>query len=176
MDPIKLALAMPSTAARPRATHHAGAASRTNVARDPTGFFGRDAELSRIEAWLASGERLVTLLGPGGIGKSRLAREFASRWVATASERTAWFCDLAEARDLDAMCARVAEILHVPLQSTHSTEARVSQLEHALESRRELLVVLDNFEQVVDAAPVVARLAEAAPADNGSAPHTPTTP
>jgi predicted ATPase/Tfp pilus assembly protein PilF len=154
---------MPSTAARPRATHHAGAASRTNVARDPTGFFGRDAELSRIEAWLASGERLVTLLGPGGIGKSRLAREFASRWVATASERTAWFCDLAEARDLDAMCARVAEILHVPLQSTHSTEARVSQLEHALESRRELLVVLDNFEQLIEHAGVIARWHDAAP-------------
>src|SRR5262245_19943829 len=99
-----------------------------------TMFVGREAELAALARAVESGARLVTLVGPGGVGKTRLALEYLR-------EREACFCDVADADTEDAL---VAEILR-RLGSTGS-------LVEALKTRGDMLLVLDNFEQLVRAA------------------------
>ena len=88
-------------------------------------------------------ERLLTLLGPGGIGKTRLSVRYG--W-----ERLAWwpggvwFCDLADARTFDGMTQSVAAALDVTLGRTDP----VTQLGHAIASHGRCLIILDNFEQI----------------------------
>lgn len=106
-------------------------------------FIGRDATRERV-AKLLSEERLVTLTGPGGVGKTRLATEVA-RQLAHAFPGGVWFCDLVAARSLDGIAAAVAKALDLPLEGDP-----VQQVGSALAGRGEVLVVLDNFEQVVE--------------------------
>ena len=117
-----------------------------------TPLVGRRTEHDRVVQMLRQG-RLVTLLGPGGIGKTRLSLSVA----ATAGpdfEDGAVFVPLADATDADLVVAAVAHALAVaevpgePLLDT--------LLEHLADMS--LLLVLDNFEQVLDASPVVAEL------------------
>src|SRR5207245_961073 len=82
-------------------------------------------------------------LGPGGAGKTRLARRFG--WSALESfPGGVWFCDLSEARSLDGVLSCVAAALDVPLERGDPAV----QLGHAIAGRGRALVVLDNFEQV----------------------------
>lgn len=101
-------------------------------------FVGRDPERARIEAALDGGARLVTLVGPGGVGKTRLALEVA------ATRRPAWFCDASDARDAAGLDAALGQGLRGP--------GRHGAVETLLGDLRPGLVVLDNLEQVVDAA------------------------
>lgn len=113
------------------------------------GFVGRADELEDLGRRFTGGSRLVTLVGPPGIGKTRLAMRFASG----ARERFpggVWFCDLTEARSRDGIAAAVARALDVPL----SKGDPLVQLGHAIAGRRRCLVILDNFEQVVEEAPL----------------------
>jgi predicted ATPase len=128
----------------------------TNVEPPPKKFVGRLRELEQMEALLQqSGSRLLTLLGPGGVGKTRLATQFALAHLGRFSGRGkggAWFCDLSEVRTLDGFLNAVAQVLrNAPTRHTSSRE-RVEQLGYALAARGPLLMVLDNFEQVVDLA------------------------
>jgi hypothetical protein len=75
-------------------------------------FLGRVAERAELSAALA-GHRLVTAVGPGGIGKTRLAISVAAD-VATQRRDGAWFVDLVRVTDPTAVIAAVAEALHVP--------------------------------------------------------------
>lgn len=114
---------------------------------------GRERDLATLLAWLGEGDqRLVTLVGPGGIGKSRLAIEVARN----AGERfdRVTFVSLAQVRDPDEVLGAIARELGV----RDTGDARLSeQLGIARAGRRDL-IVLDNFEQVVDAAPDVVSL------------------
>ena len=129
----------------------------TNLSPQPTSFVGRVAELADLHQLFRHGSRLITLLGPGGTGKTRLSMQFASQLVSYFSANSApdvprggtWFCDLTEARDLDGICHAVARALAVPLSPADS----VKQLGHAIKARGEMMLVLDNFEQVVAFAP-----------------------
>ncbi len=127
----------------------------SNVPRERGAFVGRQTELAAIEEAFAGGAPLVTLLGPTGVGKTRLAlRHAALQQEALSSAGGVWFCDLTEARDTTGLCAVVAPLLAVPLLSGPTDDA-VRRLGYAIARRGPLLLVLDNFEQL-DAGAVVA--------------------
>ncbi|MGW4928084.1 DUF4062 domain-containing protein [Agromyces sp. NPDC004153] len=119
-----------------------------------TRLLGRDAELATVTRMLADdGHRLVTLTGPGGIGKSRLAIA-AARAVEASFPDGVVFVDLAPVVDPGLVITTVASTLGIG----DTGEAPIAEtLRVALADRRMLLVV-DNVEQVVEAAPALAAL------------------
>ncbi len=101
---------------------------------------------------------LVTLTGPGGVGKTRLALQVAVEAIQDFLDGVA-FADLAPLADAELVAPTVAHALGVPDSGDESLAAR---LVTTLRERR-ILVVLDNFEQVVEAAPMVGRVLAACP-------------
>ncbi len=119
---------------------------------EPTKFVGRKAALIALRKMLSEGARLVTVLGPAGIGKTRLSLRYADL-NASAYPGGVLFCDVSGAKTVEAVCAAVARALGVTLPSRASDAERAEQLGHALDNRGTMLLVLDNFEQAVAAAP-----------------------
>ncbi len=109
--------------------------------RDP--FVGRASDLAALDERVAGGHRLVSVLGLGGTGKTRLVVQHARRSLPHLPGG-AWFCDLTEARSAHGIVSAVAAALDVPL----GKDDPVVQLGHALAGRGRCLVILDNFEQV----------------------------
>jgi len=122
-------------------------------------FVGRDSELEAVSLMLAHPHtRLVTLTGPPGIGKTRLAIASASAYAERGGGAAA-FVDLAPVRDPALVMGELAQAVGVePRGGTDLT----SQLAAAL-GREERLVVLDNCEHLLDAAPDVGRVLAACP-------------
>lgn len=123
-----------------------------------TGLVGRDADIAALRGMLVSGTRLLTLVGPGGIGKSRLAIATA-RAAAPDFDDGAVFVDLSAVHDPERVPNRIAQALGV-----HDTgdAPLTEQLATALRDRH-ILLVLDNFEQVLEAAPLLTALLASAP-------------
>jgi len=125
-------------------------ARSTNLVPVPTTFFGRRRDLEDLRAAFDGGRRLLTLVAPAGAGKTRLAHRFAETCLGELSRNGGvWFCDLTEARDLDAVCTTVAGVLGVALLSTKTSSEAVARLGDALSRRERILLVLDNCEQAV---------------------------
>src|ERR1700751_1695835 len=123
-----------------------------------TPFVGRDDDVTAVgDLVRAEGVRLVTLTGPGGVGKSRLAVEVAQR-VGAGFEDGVRFVELGSVRAAELVMAAIAAALGL----STSGGALITDLKSYLSARR-LVLVLDNFEQVMGAAPVVAELLGAAP-------------
>jgi len=119
-----------------------------------TPFVGRVREIQEVREMLLGVEvRLVTLTGPGGTGKTRLALQVANTVPASFPDGL-YFVDLAAIREPDLVAARIAQTIGVPATAQWSVTA---DLEAYLRDRQALLI-LDNFEQVVLAGPLVARL------------------
>ncbi len=116
---------------------------RHNLQAERDAFVGRRAELYALAQQLDGGARLLTLLGPGGTGKTRLVRRYAMAWLGEWPGGVS-FCDLSEARSADGIHFAVALALGVPLGKDDSA----LQLGHAIAGRGRCLVILDNFEQV----------------------------
>jgi predicted ATPase/class 3 adenylate cyclase len=133
--------------------------TRNDLPIPPSELIGRDFELLTISERLASpAVRLLTLLGPGGIGKTRLALQVAND-EGTHFEDGIYFVDLAGARTRDAVLQAItAAVLIEPTRDSDLRSALVAQLEG-----RHLLLLLDNFEQVVEAADDIALLLERCP-------------
>ena len=124
---------------------------QTNLPVPVTPFLGRQRELGEIAALLGRGEvRLVTLTGPGGSGKTRLAAQAAAE-VGDEYPDGVWWVALAALRDPQAV-----------LETTASALGTQSSLGDYLAGKR-LLLLLDNFEQVLAAAGAVAGLMAACP-------------
>ena len=132
-----------------------------NLPPQPTALIGRAEELETARAQvLAPGVRLLTLLGPGGVGKTRLAVALAEALRDdTAFPDGVWFVDLAPLPDPAAVPSAIVRALGV--QEPEGRTA-LAALEAALSSRR-LLLVLDNLEHLLGAAGDVARLLGACP-------------
>ncbi len=123
-----------------------------------TSFVGRERDLSALAQLFDAGVRLVTLLGPAGVGKTRLASAYAST-------RSGAFCDLTDAVTAFDVVANLGQTLDVSLSASSTVEEALASLLSRLRADgRERLLVLDNFEQVgVEGVPIVSRLLEAAP-------------
>ena len=129
-----------------------------NLPLSPTMLIGRDNELARITELLGR-QRLVTLIGPGGIGKTRLAVAVA-QLLLTDFDNGAFFVALEDARDRPSVAAAIATALGVREKPDRDLEQGVKEYL----GQRQLLLVLDNFEQVVStAAPLVAELLAESP-------------
>jgi predicted ATPase/class 3 adenylate cyclase len=124
--------------------------SNTNLPRPASSFLGREAELAEVLSRIEQRARLVTLSGPGGTGKTRLALEAASTLVPEYKAGVFWV-GLASLRDPALVTETIAQTLG----------AKDGLAEHIGE--RELLLLLDNLEQVVEAAPELSALLEACP-------------
>ncbi len=120
---------------------------RHSLPADPDAFVGRQPALQAIRRRFEGGAKLVSLLGIGGVGKTRLARRYGWTWLGDYAGGV-WFCDLSSARSLEGVCHAVAQGLDVPLGRTDP----VVQLGDALAGRGRCLVILDNFEQVAEQA------------------------
>src|SRR5689334_3423601 len=111
-------------------------ARKTNLGSDRSSFIGRTRDLSALAMFFESGERLVTVLGPPGIGKTRLAvQHVLNHLPALSEEGGAWFCDLSAATDAEGICSAVGGALGVPMTSGKTTEDTVEQLGRALAGR-----------------------------------------
>jgi len=120
----------------------------------PTALLGRDAELQTLRQWLADpAVRLITLTGPGGAGKTRLALEIAHTIAADSTIRVA-FVPLAATRDPAFVASVIAEVLGLSDVIAADLPMRV----RGACGERQTLLVLDNFEQVLDASPLVGEL------------------
>ena len=130
----------------------------TNLTTPPTAIIGREAEIAEVLDRLEDGARLVTLTGPGGTGKTRLAQEIA----AEALERFAdgvFFVDLAPLRDAADVLPAVAAVLGVREAGGESPRDALARY---LSDRR-LLLVLGNCEQVLAAVADLGALLAACP-------------
>ncbi len=135
------------------------------LAREPSRFVGRVAELGDLEH-RGRECRLVSIVGPAGVGKTRLAlRHAIAVRPQYQSAGGAWFCDLRGARDVDQMSLAVASTLGIADQASRVGDEAAGAVARALLARGRALVVLDNIEQLLPAASaVVARWLDAAPA------------
>ena len=132
---------------------------RHNLPAERDAFVGRHQAQLELAQRFDAGARLVSVLGMGGTGKTRLAIRFAWTWLGDFPGGV-WFCDLSRARNVDGIANAVAHGLDVPLDR----DDPVARLGAAIAGRGACLLVLDNFEQVArHAEETLARWLDAAP-------------
>jgi predicted ATPase/class 3 adenylate cyclase/DNA-binding CsgD family transcriptional regulator len=133
--------------------------SPNNLPIQPTSLIGREKEVAAVVALLCREDvRLVTLTGPGGTGKTRLGLQVAaelSDWF----DDGVFFVNLAPLSDPELILPAIAEVLDVKEMAKYS----LLSLLHGYLREKRLLLLLDNFEQVVRAALPVAELLAACP-------------
>jgi predicted ATPase/serine/threonine protein kinase/tetratricopeptide (TPR) repeat protein len=117
----------------------------SNIIEVSNGFFGRGEELGELKACIDQGHRLITLVGAGGSGKTRLSQHFGLQQTAGFAGGV-WFCDLSEARGAAGLAAAMGSSLDLQLDQSDPK----TQIATALLGRGHALVILDNVEQILD--------------------------
>jgi predicted ATPase/DNA-binding CsgD family transcriptional regulator len=128
-----------------------------NLPAQISSFIGRNHELAELKASLLA-SRLVTLTGPPGTGKTRLALEVASALLEH-YQNGVYFVSLASIQDANLVAHTIAQVLDV---KEAGSESSFTALKATLHDKR-VLLVLDNFEHLLPAAPLVSDLLAAAP-------------
>jgi predicted ATPase/DNA-binding SARP family transcriptional activator/Tfp pilus assembly protein PilF len=147
---------LPVTASAPRRLGPSSA-----IPQQFTRFFGRTGELEQLTEMLLGGTRLITLTGPGGTGKTRLAIEVAQS-LKQRFPGGSWFASLANAWEAKRLPEMIRDTLLLPSQITAPVLDQI--VEHVNATSGPTLLVLDNFEQITaDGAPVVWTLLNRAP-------------
>jgi predicted ATPase/DNA-binding XRE family transcriptional regulator len=124
-----------------------------------TALVGRDADMLTLRRWFEDpAARLITLTGPGGAGKTRLALEIA-RAIAAEGESRVVFVPLAAIRNPAFVVSAIAEALGL----SDVTAVELPKRARKTCANHPVLLVLDNFEQVLEAAPLVAELLASVP-------------
>jgi predicted ATPase len=137
-------------------------AVRHNLPTHTTSFVGREDKLAEIADLLCNPDcRLVTLVGPGGVGKTRLAVEAAASQLA-AFPHGVFFVPLAPVSSADYIVPAVADALDFPFFQREGEEPRQQLLNYLREKR--MLLVLDNFEHLIDGVGLLADMLRGAPA------------
>jgi predicted ATPase/class 3 adenylate cyclase len=127
-----------------------------NLPIQPTPLLGREEQLAALVAWLRRDNvRLVTVTGPGGIGKTRLALQVAVELIEAFADGV-WFVRLSRLVDPSLVVPTIAQTLGLKEAGSQP----IAELLRTHLADQHLLLVLDNFEQVVGAAPEVAGLLE----------------
>jgi predicted ATPase/class 3 adenylate cyclase len=129
-----------------------------NLPVQPTALLGRETEIADLTRMLHGDARLVTLTGPGGMGKTRLALQVAAELLDEFTDGV-FFVALAPISDPALVLPTIAKALGVQETAGQSLADRVQGYLHD----KQVLLLLDNFEQVTDAAPAIAELLAACP-------------
>ena len=132
-----------------------------NVPLYHTSFIGREGDLEEITALLSGATRLLSLVGQGGAGKTRLAVEATLR-LAPHFANGAVFCQLAAVESEDLIVQALVDAMGFAVDTHSSDLSPLAQVVDYLRTRS-LLVVLDNFEHLLGAADIVGRLLDAGP-------------
>ncbi len=123
-----------------------------------TSFVGRERELDQLAHLVVNGQRLLTVVGPPGVGKTRLAIEAAAGLTEEFRDGVC-FVSLAEIPTADLIPSAIA----AGISMQHYGPEHVSEAVARALASREMLLVLDNFEHLVSAAPQIAQLLQACP-------------
>lgn len=130
----------------------AASTDRSNLPAQTTSFIGRERDITKLRQFLTA-SRLLTLTGPGGTGKTRLALEVAES-VKREYADGVWFVSLAAVHDPALVAGAIADVLKVTEIAAESLEA---SLVKSLRDKQ-ILLVIDNFEHVIEAAPLLSTL------------------
>jgi predicted ATPase/DNA-binding XRE family transcriptional regulator len=131
----------------------------SNIPASATPFIGRQQESDSLARMLTDPrQRLITILGPGGIGKTRLAMEAANLHLATFDQRV-YFIQLTAFQTAESILPAIAATLNIPSASAEELKTRLIDY---LRDKKALLV-LDNFEHLIEGAPLLSELLQKLP-------------
>jgi predicted ATPase/DNA-binding SARP family transcriptional activator len=150
------------SASTPEPLVGAAPSRRDHLPLQPTPFVGREQELAEIAALLGDPDcRLLTLVGPGGAGKTRLALEAAAQ-AASAFPHGVHFVSLAPVESAGFLVPTIAAALKFSFFQREGVEPRRQLFDYLRE--KQMLLLLDNFEHLLDGAGLLAELSGHAPA------------
>lgn len=132
-----------------------------NLATATTRFIGRKSELAQIDTWLAQPDgRLLTITGPGGMGKTRLAQETARAYLGEFADGV-WIISLVPLQDVNDVATAIAEAMGLSLSGKDDVATQVRKQLQPLET----LLILDNLEHLLtsELRDFISQLTQAAP-------------